>query len=322
MGYQVVWYLKSERITAVQVHPGLPGGQGGVGVVPRLVVVVLHVQVGQLRVLDSQGAAGVVDVLPVQGELRRLGCDHVWILDQCLWIVVSVSISFFLGPKYIPGKCCSWWMSQSSWLSRLWKRSGRWRQVWPGTPCAPRSPWKWMNVNVLSLEFALRYARRQGMFWHMFWHLNLHQDMQEGRTCIWTWEPCSAPQLCSLLHPPELELPETKTNFQLKPKKVSFRFSHLKSRLCGGRGVTVSLVSLERGVVAELHVHAPLPQLRHAVREVVHHRDRRRLLLHLQECLVLALQHQHIGHPAKRNSQVDDLRFCHVVGYIPAKIRM
>ena len=81
----------------MQVHPGLPGGQGGVGVVPRLVVVVLHVQVGQLRVLDSQGAAGVVDVLPVQGELRRLGCDHVWILDQCLWIVVSVSISFFLG---------------------------------------------------------------------------------------------------------------------------------------------------------------------------------------------------------------------------------
>ena len=84
----------------------------------------------------------------------------------------------------------------------------------------------------------------------------------------------------------------------------------------------MGLVSLEGGVVAELDVHAPLPQLRDAVCEVVHHRDRRRLLLHLEESLVLALEHQHVGHPAKRNAQVDDLGFCHVVGYIPAKIEM
>ena len=84
----------------------------------------------------------------------------------------------------------------------------------------------------------------------------------------------------------------------------------------------MSLVSLERGVVAELDINAALPQLRHAVCEIVDHRDCRRLLLHLQERLVLALQHQHIGHPTKGNSQVDDLCFSHIVGYIPDKINM
>ena len=142
------------------------------------------------------------------------------------------------------------------------------------------------------------------------------------KTCIFTWELCSAPQPYSLLHLPVLELPETRTVFSWIQKGVSCQFSHLKSRLCGGRCVTVSLVSLERGVVAELDINAALPQLRHAVCKVVHHRDRRRLLLHLEECLVLALQHQHIGHSTKRNSQMDDLCFCHIVGYIPGKIKM
>ena len=77
-------YLKCQRVAAVQIHSRLPGGKGRVGVVARLVVVVLHVQVGQLGVLNPQGAAGVVDVLTVQRQLGRLGCDHVRILDQCL----------------------------------------------------------------------------------------------------------------------------------------------------------------------------------------------------------------------------------------------
>ena len=84
----------------------------------------------------------------------------------------------------------------------------------------------------------------------------------------------------------------------------------------------MSLVSLERGVVAELDIHASFPQLRDAVCEVIDHRDRGWFLLHLQESLVLALQHQHIGHPAKGNAQVDDLCFCHIVGYIPGKIKL
>ena len=79
----------------------------------------------------------------------------------------------------------------------------------------------------------------------------------------------------------------------------------------------MSLVSLQGGVVAELHVHAALPQLSHAVGKVVDHGDRGRLLLHLEESLVLALEHQDVGDPAKRNPQVDDLCLCHVIGYIP-----
>ena len=58
-------YLKCQRVAAVQIHSRLASGKGRVGVVARLVVVVLHVQVGQLGVLDPQGAAGVVDVLTV-----------------------------------------------------------------------------------------------------------------------------------------------------------------------------------------------------------------------------------------------------------------
>ena len=68
----------------MQVHPWLPGGQGGVGVVPRLVIVVLHVQVGQLGILYPQSTAGVVDILPVEGEFGRLGRDHIGVLDQGL----------------------------------------------------------------------------------------------------------------------------------------------------------------------------------------------------------------------------------------------
>lgn len=42
------------------------GRQGGVGVVARLVVVVLHVEASHLGVVDAERAAAVVDVLAVQ----------------------------------------------------------------------------------------------------------------------------------------------------------------------------------------------------------------------------------------------------------------
>ena len=53
------------------LHAGLvvSGGQVRPGVVPALVVVVLDIEADQLAEVDPQGAAGVVDVLPVQ----RLG---------------------------------------------------------------------------------------------------------------------------------------------------------------------------------------------------------------------------------------------------------
>lgn len=45
---------------------GISGGEVWPGVVPALVVVVLDVEAGELGEADSQGAASVVDVLPIQ----------------------------------------------------------------------------------------------------------------------------------------------------------------------------------------------------------------------------------------------------------------
>lgn len=44
--------LERERPASVQLQARLASGQGGVRVVSRFVVVVLHIQVGQLGVLD------------------------------------------------------------------------------------------------------------------------------------------------------------------------------------------------------------------------------------------------------------------------------
>lgn len=54
----------------VQRGLGVGGGKVWPGVVPALVVVVLHIKAGELGEADPQGTAGVVDVLPVQ-RLRR-----------------------------------------------------------------------------------------------------------------------------------------------------------------------------------------------------------------------------------------------------------
>ena len=76
------------------------------------------------------------------------------------------------------------------------------------------------------------------------------------------------------------------------------------------------LVSLQCRVVTKLDVDRALPELGHAVGEVVDHGHGAGLLLHLQEGLVLPLQHQHVRHPAEGDAQVDDLRLCHVVGNV------
>lgn len=52
---------------------GIGGGEVWPGVVPALVVVVLDVEAGELGEADSQGAASVVDVLPIQGLERQAG---------------------------------------------------------------------------------------------------------------------------------------------------------------------------------------------------------------------------------------------------------
>ena len=69
-------------------------------------------------------------------------------------------------------------------------------------------------------------------------------------------------------------------------------------------------------MVTELDVHGPLTQLRHAVGEVVDHRNGAAFLLHLEEGLIFTLQHQDISHSAEWYSQVNDFRLRHVIGNI------
>ena len=57
--------LDGERV-GVNVKAGVAGGQTGVGVVSALVIVVLHIQVGELGVLYPQGATVVVDILTIE----------------------------------------------------------------------------------------------------------------------------------------------------------------------------------------------------------------------------------------------------------------
>ena len=81
--------MSSSVVSGLQrVHHLVSGRQARIGVVAALVVVVLDVEVRQLRVFDSEGAAAVVDVLPVEGQLGSLGRDDIRELDENLKGVV------------------------------------------------------------------------------------------------------------------------------------------------------------------------------------------------------------------------------------------
>ena len=69
----------------------------------------------------------------------------------------------------------------------------------------PVSAW----VNGFVPKIVLKYAK-------------LQQHMQDDRTCRFTSEQCSVPQPYSLLHLPELELPEMKTIFSSTQKDGFF----------------------------------------------------------------------------------------------------
>ena len=73
------------------------------------------------------------------------------------------------------------------------------------------------------------------------------------------------------------------------------------------------LVRLQFLVIGILDVDRPAPQLRHAVRKVIDHRCGGGLVAHLQEGLVLALEHEHVGDASEGDSQMDDLRLGDVV---------
>lgn len=68
-------------------------GQGGVGVVAGLVVVVFHVQTGHLGVVDAEGAAAVVNVLPVQ-RLRKNATIKLLLLWTCLLFCFILHLFF------------------------------------------------------------------------------------------------------------------------------------------------------------------------------------------------------------------------------------
>ena len=65
-----------------RVHGGLSvsGGKVQAGEVSALVVVVLHIQAGQLGELHTQSAARVIDVLAIQSLERDRQTE--WVLDQ------------------------------------------------------------------------------------------------------------------------------------------------------------------------------------------------------------------------------------------------
>lgn len=76
----------------------------------------------------------------------------------------------------------------------------------------------------------------------------------------------------------------------------------------------MTLVRLERLMVGELHVDGATAHLRRISVEARHNRGGRYFVGHLEERLVLALEHQHVGDAAKGDAQLDDLRFGGLVG--------
>lgn len=76
------------------------------------------------------------------------------------------------------------------------------------------------------------------------------------------------------------------------------------------------LVRFEFAVVGELHVDGPASNLRRICTETSHHGSGRVLVGHFEERLILALEHQHVGHATKLDAQLDHFRFARLVGYV------
>lgn len=60
------------------------GRQIGISVVAALVIVVFHIQRGQLAVINAQCATAIVYILSVQAVTRALGCTRFAQLYQSL----------------------------------------------------------------------------------------------------------------------------------------------------------------------------------------------------------------------------------------------
>lgn len=78
----------------------------------------------------------------------------------------------------------------------------------------------------------------------------------------------------------------------------------------------VTLIRFQRLMIGELHVDGAATHLRRIRVEAGDNRGGRHLVGHLEERLVLALEHQHVGDTAEGDAQLDDLRFAGLVRYV------
>lgn len=75
----------------------------------------------------------------------------------------------------------------------------------------------------------------------------------------------------------------------------------------------MALVRLQLAVVGELHVDHAAAHLGRIDCVAGHHRGGGDLVGHLDEGLVLALEHQHVGHTPERNTQGNHVRLAGLV---------
>lgn len=66
-----------------------------------------------------------------------------------------------------------------------------------------------------------------------------------------------------------------------------------------------------------MHVDGPSADLWRVRTETGHHGGCRVLVGHLEEGLVLALEHEHVGHATELHAQLDDFRLTGLVRYVP-----
>lgn len=78
----------------------------------------------------------------------------------------------------------------------------------------------------------------------------------------------------------------------------------------------MALVGFQRLMVGELHINGAAAHLRWVRIEAGHNGGRRYFVGHLEECLIFALQHQHVGDATEGDAQLDDFRFAGLVRYV------
>lgn len=151
-----------------------------------------------------------------------------------------------------------------------------------------------------------------------------------GATPRWPWAPCSARscpgQLPGVRLDPKRPIRVTGIHWPAigsgSPDSVwGDRRTRIKKNSLDQEIPThryrMILVRFQFTVVRELHVDGPAPHLGRICTETGDHGRSRILIGHFEERLVLALQHQHVGHATELHAQLDHFRFARLVRYVP-----